>query len=116
MKEQLTKYADQIVQDGLGSIFGVRKGQEDDPTILVCGHMDEVGFLVSSITDNGMIRFQTLGGWSPQVLQAQRVQIYTDQGPCRWCNWIDPATFIKRQANKDKVTPIKGFIDRYWCR
>src|SRR5690625_1520054 len=43
--------------------------------------MDEVGFMVTKITKNGMIRFQTLGGWWSQVLLAQRVQVMTDNGP-----------------------------------
>ena len=81
MKTELAKYADEIVQDGLGSIFGVKRGPEDGPVVMVAGHMDEVGFLVTSITDNGMIRFQTIGGWWNQVLLSQRVQIMTDNGP-----------------------------------
>ncbi|MFB5282382.1 M42 family metallopeptidase [Peribacillus sp. Hz7] len=81
MRSELKKYADEIVQDRLGSIFGLKKGNADGPTVLVAGHMDEVGFMVTSITDNGMIRFQTLGGWWSQVLMAQRVQIITDNGP-----------------------------------
>ncbi len=81
MKEQLSKYSDEIVQDKLGGVFGVRKGNAQDPVVMVAGHMDEVGFMVTSITDNGMIRFQTLGGWWSQVLLAQRVQIITDNGP-----------------------------------
>ncbi|MFJ7974546.1 M42 family metallopeptidase [Peribacillus sp. JNUCC 23] len=81
MKSELEKYSDEIVQDRLGSIFGLKKGPVDGPTVLVAGHMDEVGFMVTSITDNGMIRFQTLGGWWSQVLLAQRVQIITDNGP-----------------------------------
>ncbi|MBP2241453.1 putative aminopeptidase FrvX [Cytobacillus eiseniae] len=81
MKEQLSQYADEIVQDKLGGIFGVKKGDENGPTIMVAGHMDEVGFMVTSITENGMLRFQTLGGWWSQVLLAQRVQIMTDNGP-----------------------------------
>ncbi|AZV44757.1 M42 family metallopeptidase [Peribacillus asahii] len=81
MRSELEKYADEIVQDRLGSIFGLKKGTADGPTVLVAGHMDEVGFMVTSITDNGMIRFQTLGGWWSQVLMAQRVQIITDNGP-----------------------------------
>jgi putative aminopeptidase FrvX len=48
---------------------------------MVAGHMDEVGFMVTNITKNGMIRFQTLGGWWSQVLLAQRVQILTENGP-----------------------------------
>ncbi|MFJ7363175.1 M42 family metallopeptidase [Peribacillus frigoritolerans] len=81
MKSELEKYSDEIVQDRLGGIFGVKKGNEDGPTVLVAGHMDEVGFMVTSVTENGMIRFQTLGGWWSQVLLAQRVEIITDNGP-----------------------------------
>ena len=81
MREQLSKYTDEIVQDRLGSIFGVKRGDENGPTVMVAGHMDEVGFMVTSITDNGMIRFQTLGGWWSQVLLAQRVEIITANGP-----------------------------------
>ncbi|WP_433743799.1 M42 family metallopeptidase [Falsibacillus pallidus] len=81
MRSELQKYSDEIVQDGLGSIFGVKKGNENGPVVMAAGHMDEVGFMVTSITENGMIRFQTLGGWWSQVLLAQRVQIITDNGP-----------------------------------
>jgi putative aminopeptidase FrvX len=81
MREQLSLYSDEIVQDKLGSIFGIKKGNENGPTVMVAGHMDEVGFMVTGITDNGMLRFQPLGGWWSQVLLAQRVQIMTDNGP-----------------------------------
>jgi glutamyl aminopeptidase len=81
MREQLSKYTNEIVQDRLGSIFGVKRGDVNGPTVMVAGHMDEVGFMVTSITDNGMIRFQTLGGWWSQVLLAQRVEVITANGP-----------------------------------
>src|SRR3954462_13878011 len=81
MRDQLSQYADEIVQDKLGSIFGVKKGNQNGPTIMVAGHMDEVGFMVTQITDNGMLRFQPLGGWWSQVLLAQRVQVMTNNGP-----------------------------------
>ncbi|KGA98753.1 peptidase M28 [Alkalihalobacillus alcalophilus ATCC 27647 = CGMCC 1.3604] len=81
VKEELSKYTDEIVQDKLGSIFGVKRGDESGPTVMVAGHMDEVGFMVTSINEKGLIQFQTLGGWWSQVLLAQRVQIMTDEGP-----------------------------------
>ena len=78
MRGELEKYSDEIIQDNLGGVFGVRKAKDiNAPKILVAGHMDEVSFMVRDITENGMIRFQTLGGWSNQVLQAQRVTVYT---------------------------------------
>lgn len=81
MREQIGKYTDELIQDNLGSLFGVRKGPVNGPRIMVAGHMDEVGFMVTAITDNGMIRFQPLGGWWSQVLLAQRVEIITNEGP-----------------------------------
>ncbi|WP_101844772.1 M42 family metallopeptidase [Halobacillus sp. Marseille-P3879] len=79
MKEELSKYSDETIQDGLGGIFGIKKAK--GPRVMVAGHMDEVGFMVTQITKNGMLRFQTLGGWWNQVMLAQRVQIITKQGP-----------------------------------
>lgn len=81
MRSELEKYSDEIVQDNLGGIFGLKKGDDQGPRIMVAGHMDEVGFMVSQITENGMLRFQPLGGWWSQVLLAQRVEIITANGP-----------------------------------
>lgn len=78
MSEQLEKYADEVIYDNLGGVFGVKKG--NGPRVLAAGHMDEVGFMVTQITKNGMLRFQTLGGWWNQVLLAQRVQVMTKNG------------------------------------
>lgn len=80
LRGELEKYSDEMIQDNLGGIFGVRKGPENSPKIMVAGHMDEVGFMISGITENGMLRFQTLGGWWNQVMLAQRVEIITDKG------------------------------------
>ncbi|GEN88001.1 M42 family metallopeptidase [Oceanobacillus sp. FSL W8-0428] len=79
MKQELEKYSDEIIQDNLGGVFGVKNGK--GPKVMVAGHMDEVGFMVTQITDNGMLRFQTLGGWWSQVMLAQRVQVMTKKGP-----------------------------------
>ncbi|SIT85457.1 M42 family metallopeptidase [Edaphobacillus lindanitolerans] len=81
MRGELGRYSDEVIQDRLGGIFGVRKGEAGDPKVMVAGHMDEVGFMVKSITENGMITFQPLGGWWNQVLLAQRVEVITDNGP-----------------------------------
>lgn len=73
-------FADQIMQDGLGSIIAEKKGIEGGPKIMFAGHLDEVGFMVTQITDEGFIKFQTLGGWWNQVLLAQQVEIKTGKG------------------------------------
>lgn len=109
MRSQLEKYSDEVVQDGLGSIFGVRRGDADGPTVMVAGHMDEVGFMVTSITENGMIRFQTLGGWWSQVLLAQRVQIITDAGPVVGVIGSIPPHLLE-DAQRNKPMDIKNMM------
>ncbi len=81
MREQLSMYSDEVIQDKLGSIFGVKHGNENGPKVMVAGHMDEVGFMVTKVTKNGMLKFQTLGGWSPHVLQAQKLVVHSKKGP-----------------------------------
>ncbi len=73
-------YADAMLQDGLGSIIAEKKGPEGAPRIMFAGHLDEVGFMVTRITDEGFIKFQTLGGWWNQVLLGQQVEVKTDAG------------------------------------
>ncbi len=80
VKKELAKVSDEVVMDRMGGVFGVRRGDSAGPTIMVAGHMDEVGFIITSITDKGMLKFLPLGGWWNQVMLAQRVQIVTDDG------------------------------------
>ncbi|RUL56520.1 M42 family metallopeptidase [Lysinibacillus antri] len=110
MRRELEKYSDEIIQDNLGGIFGVRKAKDANaPKILVAGHMDEVSFMVSNITENGMIRFQTLGGWSNQVLQAQRVTVYAKEQEISGVIASIPPHLL-RGTDKNKTTEIKDML------
>ncbi|WP_409302246.1 M42 family metallopeptidase [Peribacillus sp. SCS-155] len=109
MRSELEKYSDEIVQDGLGSIFGVKRGDESGPRVMVAGHMDEVGFMITSITDNGMIRFQPLGGWWSQVLLAQRVEIITDNGPVTGVIGSIPPHLLE-ESQRSKPMDIKNMM------
>ncbi|ALC89637.1 peptidase M28 [Bacillus sp. FJAT-18017] len=109
MRERLEPFSDEIIQDNLGSIFGIRKGKDGDPKIMVAGHMDEVGFMVTSITPNGMLRFQPLGGWWSQVLLAQRVQIITENGPLIGVIGSIPPHLLD-EAKRNKPMEIKNML------
>ncbi len=111
VRSELEKYSDEVIQDRLGSIFGVKRGDENGPKVMVAGHMDEVGFMVTSISDKGLIRFQTLGGWWSQVLLAQRMQIMTDNGPVIGVVGSIPPHLLD-EAKRSKPMEIKNmFID-----
>jgi endoglucanase len=79
MKEQMEAEAE-ISFDNLGSIIAKKVGYEQGPKIMVAGHMDEVGFLVTTITDEGYVKFTPAGGWWSQVMLAQQLDITTASG------------------------------------
>lgn len=74
----LTPHVDDIVFDGLGSLIA-RKGTRG-PKVAVVGHMDEVGFMVTHISEQGFIRFDTIGSWWSQSMLNHRVTIRTRHG------------------------------------
>lgn len=82
IKEYMEKYPNyEIKYDNLGSIFAIKKSKNKDAkNLMIAGHMDEVGFMVSNITKNGHIKLQALGGWVPEVLISQVMNVYTDDG------------------------------------
>lgn len=80
MKKYIAPFADSIETDGLGSLIAKKEGLADGPKIMVAGHLDEVGFMISQIDDKGFLKFQTVGGWWSQVMLAQRVTITTRSG------------------------------------
>jgi len=69
-----------IMYDGLGSIAAKLVGDANGPKIMVASHMDEVGMIVTKITDEGFLKFQTIGGWWSQVMLAHEFNVTTREG------------------------------------
>ena len=85
MKEHITPLVDDVQYDGLGGIFGIKRSKvEAAPRVMVAAHMDEVGFMLTQINDNGLFQVVPLGGWNPYVVSAQRFTLKTSKGnyPC----------------------------------
>ncbi|MEY8435370.1 glutamyl aminopeptidase [Streptococcus hyointestinalis] len=81
MRKRMTPLVDSIETDGLGGIFGIKKNADANaPRIMVAAHMDEVGFMVSSIQADGTFRVVGIGGWNPLVVSSQRFTLYTRTG------------------------------------
>lgn len=72
---------DEIQLDGLGGIFGIKKSKDPQAkTVMVAAHMDEVGFMLAQVLNNGLLKVVPLGGWNPYVVSAQRFTMDTKQG------------------------------------
>jgi endoglucanase len=70
----------ELSQDKLGSVICRQKGGTEKPRVMLAGHMDEIGFMVKQLSNEGFIKFLPLGGWFDQVLLGQRVLIKTGKG------------------------------------
>src|SRR5689334_1443912 len=93
----------EILTDNLGSIVCRKVGQEGGPKVVLAGHMDEVGFMVTRITDEGFLKFQTLGGWWSQVMLAQRVEVQTREGPIVGVIGSKPPHILDDEAKQKPV-------------
>lgn len=80
IKEKLTPISEEIVQDNLGSIFGGINLEKDGPTVMIAGHMDEVGAMVQEVAKNGLIKMFPIGGVNPAVVISQHMDIIIDDG------------------------------------
>ena len=69
----------QVSADVVGNSFATVEGQ-GGPTILLAGHIDEIGIIVTWIDEHGFVYFEPIGGWDPQVLVAQRIRILGRNG------------------------------------
>ncbi|AUJ26036.1 M42 family metallopeptidase [Virgibacillus dokdonensis] len=111
MNNYITPYADEVMYDNLGSLIAKKTGDEDGPKIMVAGHLDEIGFMVTRIDDKGFLYFQTAGGWWSQVMLAQRVTIMGSHGEVTGVIGSKPPHILSAEARKKPVEIKNMFID-----
>jgi putative aminopeptidase FrvX len=73
-------FADDVSVDRLGTTVARVNGGGDHPLLAIVGHIDEIALLVSHVSDKGFLHVVQSGGWDPQVLVGQRVQVFTREG------------------------------------
>lgn len=112
MKHYLTPVSDAIIEDNLGGIFGKKSATNGSKSILVSGHMDEVGFLVTKIDKDGYLSFNPIGGWWNQVMLSQKVTVTTDDGkPIRGIIGSKPPHVLSPEERKKTVDIKNMYID-----
>ncbi|WP_165997037.1 M42 family metallopeptidase [Bacillus sp. Cs-700] len=111
MKKHIESLSDEIMYDNLGSLIAVKKGNAEGPKIMVAGHLDEIGFMVTRIDDKGFLYFQTVGGWWEQVMLAQRVNVMTRSGNIMGVIGSKPPHILPAEQRKKSVDKKDMFID-----
>jgi len=107
--DALKDHVDTIDVDHLGNVIAHKKG--DGPVVLVAGHMDEIGFLVSHIEEAGFLRIQPVGGFDPVTLVAQRVDVHTKDGLLPGCIGRKPIHILTDEERKKPVKLEDLFVD-----
>lgn len=111
MEKYIKPFADEVFTDNIGSLIAKKVGNEKGPKIMVAGHLDEIGFMVTRIDDKGFIYFQTVGGWWSQVMLAQRVTIMTGEGDVTGVIGSQPPHILSAEARKKPIDIKDMFID-----
>lgn len=110
-RTRLEKTADEVTTDVMGSVHALLRGKGVGPSVMLAGHIDEVGMMVNYITDDGFIFFSMLGGIDAAILPGMRVDVHTSSGTIRGVMGRKPVHLIKADDRKT-VTPIDQlFID-----
>lgn len=73
--KEVTPLVDKVSVDAMGNVIAFKKGKLDKK-VMIGAHMDEIGFIVTHIDDNGYLKVHTLGGFDPKTLTAQRVLVH----------------------------------------
>lgn len=109
--DRYSRFADTVFRDNLGSLVFVKRGTRERPRVLVAGHVDEVGFLVTSITKEGYLTFTPIGGWFDQVLLSQRVVVKTGKGLVTGVIASKPPHLLTPEERQKVVTADRMYID-----
>jgi len=78
-REEAERFADRVTADVSGNSFAtVNEG--GSPRVMLAGHIDEIGLMITHIDDDGFLYVDGIGGWDPQVLVGQRIRILGKDG------------------------------------
>jgi len=95
----------ELSADGIGS--SVARIGEASPLLAVIGHIDEIGLVIRHIDEKGYLWFAPIGGWDPQILVGQRVEVQGPNGPVPGVVGRKPLHLLDAAARK-KVVEIKS--------
>ena len=109
VRREFAATADRVRTDAMGNVVGTVEG-DSDYSVAVAAHMDEIGFMVRHVTDEGFVRVDPLGGFDARVLRAQRVTVHGDEDLTGVIGSVPPHTLTDEQKGKEEeVSDV--FID-----
>jgi putative aminopeptidase FrvX len=97
-------------KDRHGNVYA-RLNPGKRPKVLLMGHLDEIGVIVSHVEGKGFLRLRPLGGWDPQVLVGQRLRFLGKKGPVLGVVGRKAIHVLKEAERKKAVEMAELFAD-----
>jgi endoglucanase len=94
-REAASQFAE-VSSDTMGSSFARVRAGEGAPTLVLMGHIDEIGIAITNIEESGLLSFTVVGGISPEMLLGQRFDLITRNG-------VIPAAIGRKRLAPDKT-------------
>jgi putative aminopeptidase FrvX len=109
IRTELDGVVDELREDTMGNLIAVKRG--GDFKVMIASHMDEIGFMVQYVDENGFIRFVTLGGWFMPSLYNQRVVLHGTKGKVTGVIGGKPPHMMTPEDRKKELKLEDMFID-----
>ena len=110
VRRELEGAVDEIRTDAMGNVVGTVEG-EGDYEVIVGAHMDEIGFMVRHVTEEGFLQLDALGGFDPRVLKAQRVTVHTAEDDVRGVIGSPPPHTMDEEDLDEKPKVEDVYVD-----
>lgn len=110
IRSEFEKIGLNVTNDAMGNLTGFRKGT-GKKKVMLAGHMDEIGFIVSYIDKDGFVRFQPQGGFDARTLMSQRVYVHTAKKRLLGVMGTRPVHVLKDEERKKVLDVTDYFID-----
>jgi endoglucanase len=110
VKKYLEGLVEEVRVDRLGNVIGWRRGR--GPRVMLCAHIDTIGFLVNHIEDEGFLRISSVGGFDPRTLVNQQVLAQGAQDYIGLLSPAEPPIHLQPKGESKKELKIKDlFVD-----
>jgi len=111
IEQELEGTHDEHRSDALGNHYFVRNGEEGAPTVMLCAHMDELGFIVQHVEDGGFVRIAPIGFHDDRMVIDQHVIIHGKDGPVLGVTGAKPAHILAAEERKKAIPMADIAVD-----
>ena len=115
VKERLQAVCDKVEVTPMGTVIGYLKGSHPGNRVVVTAHMDEIGFMVKNITEDGFILFEKVGDFSDKIIPARKIWIQTEKGRIPGVIGLRAAHIMTPEEAGKVQTTKQSYIDVGAC-